>query len=178
MGDVGRSFRPIAPRTMPPGGGPGGERPPGGGAGALPEEAKMKRASTACKECQRRRTRCTGMPCTECVTHGRECVTDELSDKRRKASAKRTQEELNDTKSILESLLQLIRLGDAASLQAMVQTVRGGAGLDEIRNFLEQVLPAQSSTQPSILNPQHPHHHMDPNMMDPNMRGFFGPNSQ
>jgi hypothetical protein len=57
MGDVGRAFRPIAPRTMPSGGGPGGDRPPGGGAGAPPEEAKMKRASTACKECQKRRTR-------------------------------------------------------------------------------------------------------------------------
>ncbi|CAI7637543.1 unnamed protein product, partial [Penicillium pancosmium] len=121
---------------------------------------------------------CTGMPCTECVTHGRECVTDELSDKRRKASARRTQEELNDTRSILESLLRLIRIGDAASLQSMVQTVRGGADLDEIRNFLDQVLPAQSSAQHNILNPQHPHHGIDPNMMDPNMRDFFGPNSQ
>ncbi|KAJ5984160.1 hypothetical protein N7481_006259 [Penicillium waksmanii] len=178
MGDVGRAFRPIAPRTIPPGGGPGDERSPGGGTGIPPEEAKMKRASTACKECQKRRTRCTGMPCTECVTHGRECVTDELSDKRRKASARRTQEELNDTRSILESLLRLIRIGDAASLQSMVQTVRGGADLDEIRNFLDQVLPAQSSTQHNILNPQHPQHGIDPSMMDPNMRDFFGPNSQ
>lgn len=86
------------------------------------------------------------MPCTECVIHGRECVTEELSDKRRKASARRTQKELNDTRSLLKSLLRLIRIGDAASLQTMVQTVRGGAELDEIRNFLDQVLPP---------NPQH-----------------------
>ncbi|CAI7677999.1 unnamed protein product [Penicillium manginii] len=158
---------------MPSGGGPGGDRPPGGGAGAPPEEAKMKRASTACKECQKRRTRCTGMPCTECVTHGRECVTDELSDKRRKASARRTQEELNDTRTILDSLLELMRIGDPASLQSMIQTVRGGAGLDEIRNFLDQVLPTQQS---NILNTQHPPHNLDP-MMDPSMRGYFNPNS-
>jgi hypothetical protein len=98
-----------------------------GAVGVPPEDAKMKRASTTCKECQKRRTRvqttshppfpslpyptlslsrslsppsfcprcvlssaiwtfssvdpssalyCTGMPCTECVTHGRGCVTD------------------------------------------------------------------------------------------------------
>jgi hypothetical protein len=105
-------------------------------------------------------------------------VADELSDKRRKASARRTQEELNDSRSILESLLRLIRIGDAASLQTMVQVVRGGAKLDEIRNFLDQVLPAQSSAHPNNLNPQHPHHSIDPSMMDPNMRDFFGPNSQ
>jgi hypothetical protein len=57
MGDVGRAFRHIIPRTIPPGEGPGGEKSPGGGAGVPPEEAKMKRASTACKECQKRRTR-------------------------------------------------------------------------------------------------------------------------
>jgi hypothetical protein len=102
-------------------------------------------------------------------------VADELSDKRRKASARRTQEELNDTRTILESLLRLIRIGDAASLQRMVQTVRGGADLDEIRKIFEQVLPTQSAAQPNIFNPQHPHNGID---LGPNMRDFFGPNSQ
>jgi hypothetical protein len=60
----------------------------------------------------------------------------------------------------------------------MVQTVRGDAGLDEIRNFLDQVLSAHSTAQPNNLNPQHPHHSIDPNMMDPNMRDFYGPNLQ
>jgi hypothetical protein len=92
-------------------------------------------------------------------------VTDELSDKRRKASARRIQKELNDTRSILGSLLTIIRIGDAASVRTMVQIVRGGAELDEIRKFLDH--PAQSSTQPNNLNPQNPHHGIDPNMMDP-----------
>jgi hypothetical protein len=60
----------------------------------------------------------------------------------------------------------------------MVQTVRGGADLDEIRKFFEQVLPTQSAAQPNILNPQHPHNGIDPSMMGPNMSDFFGPNSQ
>jgi hypothetical protein len=66
-----------------------------------------------------------------------------------------------------------MRIGDPASLQSMIQTVRGGAGLDEIRNFLDQVLPTQQS---NILNTQHPPHNLDP-MMDPSMRGYFNPNS-
>jgi hypothetical protein len=58
MGDVGRAFRPIAPRTMPPGGGGGGQPPLGSSSGGgTPEDGRMKRASTACKECQKRRTR-------------------------------------------------------------------------------------------------------------------------
>jgi hypothetical protein len=59
MGDVGRAFRPIAPRTVPPSGGVGGQPPLGSSGGGPPEDARMKRASTACKECQKRRTRVT-----------------------------------------------------------------------------------------------------------------------
>lgn len=57
MGEVGRAFRPIAPRTMPPGGGAGGQPPLGSSGGGPTEDGRMKRASTACKECQKRRTR-------------------------------------------------------------------------------------------------------------------------
>lgn len=53
-----RGYRPLAPRTRLLGGsgGDGGEggSPSGGGA---PEEKRMRRASTACTECQKRRTR-------------------------------------------------------------------------------------------------------------------------
>ena len=53
MGDVA-AFRPIAPKT---GGGAGGQPPLGSSVGAPAEDGRMKRASTACKECQKRRTR-------------------------------------------------------------------------------------------------------------------------
>lgn len=55
MGDVGRPFRPIAPRTMPPGGGPDDNQPPGGGGPG--DDGRVRRASTACKLCQKRRTK-------------------------------------------------------------------------------------------------------------------------
>lgn len=49
-----RGYRPLAPRTQLLGGGDGGASP---GGGSAPEEKRMRRASTACTECQRRRTR-------------------------------------------------------------------------------------------------------------------------
>lgn len=179
MGDVGRPLRPIAPRITPLGGRPGGDRPPGGGAGNPPEETKMKRASTACKECQKRRTRCTGMPCTECTTHGRECITDELSDKRRKASAKKTQGELTETQAYLNQILEFLREGELTTVNHFIHTIRNGADFDAIRAYVIQALASQPpSTQPPIQSPHHSHHGMHPNMMDPNMRNFFDPNSQ
>lgn len=47
-----RPFRPIAPRTLP-GPLPPPPAPPGGGV----EEVKIRRASAACTECKRRRTK-------------------------------------------------------------------------------------------------------------------------
>ncbi|KAJ5089803.1 hypothetical protein N7532_008487 [Penicillium argentinense] len=199
MGDLGRPFRPIAPRTMPPGGGPGGDKPPGGGNGVPPEEGKMKRASTACKECQKRRTRCSGMPCTECVAHGRECVTDELSDRRRKAAAKKTQEELADLRGFVEQVLDIFRSNDETHLQHFINTVRAGASTEQIRATVEQLRGQRQSQQPQQQqHPQqsqppqpqapilpHPHQgppnpvtDMDPNMMNPNMGNYYSPHPQ
>lgn len=175
MGDVGRPLRPIAPRITPLGGRPGGDRP-GGGAGNPPDEGKMKRASTACKECQKRRTRCTGMPCTECTTHGRECITDELSDKRRKASAKKTQGELAETTALLISMVDLIRDGDYGTVNHFIHTIRGGADLEAIRAYIQALANQPPSSQPPIQSPHHSHHGVNPNLMDPNMRNFFDPN--
>jgi len=125
------------------------------------------------------------MPCTECVTHGRECVTDELSDKRRKASAKRTQEELTDLRGFLDQILTVMRISDPAALQHFVQTVRAGADMDEIRATVQRILHAHThthtqSSEPTILrpSPQIPHVGIDPNMVDPSMRNFFNPNPQ
>jgi len=111
---------------------------PGSGAA---EEIKTKRASTACKECKRRRTRCsTGNPCAECAAHGRECVYDELADKRRKVAAKRTQEELDYYRGFLERLLDSIRYCEPGHIDQIINVIRGGASLDEILSVVEQSL--------------------------------------
>ncbi|KAJ5216231.1 uncharacterized protein N7498_002638 [Penicillium cinerascens] len=155
MGDVGKQFRPIAPRTMPPGGGSGSPQPPNGGNGHS-DDGRMKRASTACKECQKRRTRCSmngsGHSCTECETHGRDCLFDETSDRRRKAAAKRTQEDLANLREFVEQLLQLFRAGDNNTVQHLIHQIRSGASQEEIRVVVLQYLGQIGQLNPNMMN--------------------------
>ncbi|KAJ5616750.1 C6 transcription factor SndA [Penicillium hordei] len=142
-----RGYRPLAPRTRLLGGsrdsGEGTGSPAGGSA---PEEKRMRRASTACTECQKRRTRCTGPPhCTECSTHARECVFDEAADRRRKASAKRVQDQLDYFRSFVDDLIGLIRDGDRQTVQTMVDTIRSGATSGDVRDLLNSILEENQS---------------------------------
>ncbi|KAJ5669476.1 hypothetical protein N7462_010546 [Penicillium macrosclerotiorum] len=174
MGEVGRPLRPIAPRTMPPGG-PGGLPPHGGNGGGPPDDGRMRRASTACKECQRRRTRCSGeSPCSECLAHDRECIVDETTDKRRKASQRRTLEELNNVREFLDQLLAVFRSSDTGTVQQLVNIIRAGASQDELRSAV-QTLHAQNPENPDFLRRSGPSHpHLDNN--DPgHMGNYFDP---
>ncbi|KAJ5217054.1 hypothetical protein N7468_010062 [Penicillium chermesinum] len=164
MGDVGRPFRAIAPRNNPGEGG-GGHLPGGSSGGPPPDDGRMKRASTACKECQKRRTRCSGQPCSECQAHNRECVFDELSDRRRKANAKKTKEELTSLQKFVEDLLGALRSSDGALVQHIVNTIRAGASEDEIRAVVRQAQAHAARTS----NP----HDMDPNIINDHMSNFF-----
>ncbi|KAJ5125987.1 hypothetical protein N7448_005298 [Penicillium atrosanguineum] len=154
MGDVGK-FRPIAPRTVPPNGGSGSPQPPNGNGGAS-DDGRMKRASTACKECQKRRTRCSMSPistsCTECETHGRECLYDETSDKRRKAAAKRTQEDLGNLREFVEQLLHLLRAGDNNTVQHLIHQIRSGASQEDIRAITLQYLTQTGQLNSNVVN--------------------------
>ncbi|KAJ5792382.1 uncharacterized protein N7503_008360 [Penicillium pulvis] len=165
MGDAARPFRPIAPRTLTSADGVGvGQQPPNG---APSDEGRMKRASTACKECQRRRTRCSGVPCSECVGHpDRECVFDELSDRRRKATAKKTQEELTSLRDFLDQLLEAFRSNDGAAVQHLINRIRAGASHEEIRRI---VLHIHAQTAGSSSRPND----MDPNIINDHMSHFF-----
>ncbi|KAJ5495713.1 hypothetical protein N7539_000829 [Penicillium diatomitis] len=159
MGDVGRGFRPIAPRTLPPGGGEGSQSPLGNSGGGQPEDGRMKRASTACKECQKRRTRCSGPPiCSECSQHNKECTFDEQADRRRKANARRTQEELATLTIFTDQLLKVIREYDGASIQRIIDKIRSSASREEIQAELDLILnrPPQEFPQPSLAQPSFP----------------------
>lgn len=64
-----RGYRPLAPRTrLLGGGGDGGEGAGSPAGGSAPEEKRMRRASTACTECQKRRTR-VHIYCTSPLFH-------------------------------------------------------------------------------------------------------------
>ncbi|KAE8388918.1 hypothetical protein BDV23DRAFT_102844 [Aspergillus alliaceus] len=135
-----RPFRPIAPRTLPDPVPPPTPRSLGSGV----EEIKIRRASAACTECKRRRTKCsadtTGPPCAECALHGRDCVVDEFADKRRKVAARRAQEELGYYRGFVEQLLKAIRCGEETDVQAIVAVIRSGASHDEIRAVVRGLL--------------------------------------
>ncbi|KAJ5164127.1 uncharacterized protein N7500_005957 [Penicillium coprophilum] len=171
-----RGYRPLAPRTRLLGGsgGDGGEggSPAGGNA---PEEKRMRRASTACTECQKRRTRCTGPPhCTECSTHARECVFDEAADRRRKASAKRIQDQLDHFRSFVDDLIGLIRDSDGPTVQLIVNTIRSGATPGEIRDTLTRIL--EDHHQPTLSDMRDSHSHLNLNITPNNHMGnYFNP---
>lgn len=128
-----RPLRALAPRIV--------LIPENVASGLATEEVKTKRASTACQECKRRRTRCsTGAPCSECAAHGRECIYDELADKRRKVAAKHTLEELEYYRGFLERLLESIRYGEPANIDTIIGVIRGGACQEEILVIVNQSL--------------------------------------
>ncbi|OQE05771.1 hypothetical protein PENVUL_c022G03308 [Penicillium vulpinum] len=103
---------------------------------------------------------CTGPPhCTECSTHARECVFDEAADRRRKASAKRIQDQLDHFRSFVDDLIGLIRESDGTTVQSIVNTIRSGATPGEIRDYLTRLLeddnqpdPRNSSMRDANLN--------------------------
>ncbi|CAG8410425.1 unnamed protein product [Penicillium salamii] len=187
-----RGYRPLAPRTQLLGGGDGGASP----GGSAPEEKRMRRASTACTECQRRRTRvhftlsrhttlthslssshsCTGPPyCTECSTHSRECVFDEAADRRRKASAKRTQDQLDHFRTFVDDLITLIRDSDGPTVQLIVNTIRSGADPRHIRDTLTRILENDVGQPGSLSNPgpHDPHITLNFNSNTNNMGSYY-----
>ncbi|KAJ5239546.1 hypothetical protein N7468_004165 [Penicillium chermesinum] len=115
MGTIGQPFRAIKPRNDP-GEGSSGQLPAGSSGGGPPPADG----------------RCSGQPCSECQTHTRECVFDKLSDRRRKATVKKTQEELTSLQEFMRELLGALRSSDGTLAQHTLDTIRAGASEDEI----------------------------------------------
>ncbi|KAJ5238278.1 C6 transcription factor SndA [Penicillium chermesinum] len=151
MGTTGRSFRAIKPRNNP------GE----GSSGQLPGEEQWSRTSSSrwssekgfnCLSRVSKKTNkgrdpeeptplpvCSGQPCSECQTHIRECVFDKLSDRRRKATAKKTQEELTSLQEFVRELLGALRSSDGTLAQHTLDTIRAGASEDDILAAIRHV---------------------------------------
>ncbi|KAJ5900218.1 uncharacterized protein N7473_004288 [Penicillium subrubescens] len=135
-------FRAIAPSPVSLG------RPtPGPESGKV--EGRIERASTACKECRRHRTRCrNGQPCSECQRHGRECIIHQYSDKRRKTTQKEAQERLQYYRTFLAELLEMIRVSSSSELQHLVNMIRSGASQQEMRNMIANCLSRDWKPEP------------------------------
>lgn len=94
----------------------------------------------------------TSTSCTECETHGRECLYDESSDKRRKASAKRTQEDLSNLREFVEQLLQLLRVGDNNTVQHLIHQIRSGATQEDICGIVFQYFAQTGQLNRNMMN--------------------------
>ncbi|KAL2827183.1 hypothetical protein BDW59DRAFT_160472 [Aspergillus cavernicola] len=126
------AFRPIAPRTT-------AEIP---STAQFPEEPRTKRASAACAECKKRRTKCVvdnidGL-CTECALHNRECLIDETEDRRRKASVKKTEDLLEYYRAYVEYFILAIRDGADGDIKNLIGTIKTSGEDENIHAALSQ----------------------------------------
>ncbi|KAI2734308.1 transcriptional regulator family: Fungal Specific TF [Penicillium roqueforti] len=101
----------------------------------------IRRLSAACKECQRRRTKCSSEnPCLECTKRGSICVFDMSSDKRRKSHASKIEAELRHYQRFLNDFLRAIQDSGDDDVRNIINTVRAGSSTSEIQSEVNSVL--------------------------------------
>lgn len=99
---------------------------------------------------------CSGVPpCDNCRALHRECIFDESLDQRRRVAAKRTAEELEYHRDMLNDLFKLIRSAEEARAQKLLEIIRNDATPEEIRLFIDETLAdIQARTPPGELKRQ------------------------
>ncbi|KAL1855019.1 hypothetical protein Plec18170_004433 [Paecilomyces lecythidis] len=133
-------YRRIAPGPTPEG------SPPGDSRGLSPASWK-KRVSTACLACKKSKRKCSGIPpCDNCRALNRECIFDESLDQRRRVAAKRTAEELNYHRDMLNDLFKVIRSANHSSAQQLLEIIRSDATPEEIRAYIDETLAKLQSS--------------------------------
>ncbi|QGA12441.1 hypothetical protein EYB26_000085 [Talaromyces marneffei] len=137
------SFRPIVPGPSFP------------NKGRTPAELRRtlgpgwKRVSTACLACKKSKRKCSGTPpCDNCRSLHRECIFDESLDQRRRVAAKRTAEELEYHRDMLNDLFKVIRTADEKQAQRLLEIIRSDGTPEEIRVFIDEVLVQLQTFEP------------------------------
>ncbi|OJJ45381.1 hypothetical protein ASPZODRAFT_153041 [Penicilliopsis zonata CBS 506.65] len=106
---------------------------------------------------------CTGgNPCSECSLHGRECIFNESGDRRRKLSAKRVASELEWYIQFVDQLLKTIREGNQTTVDLVVDSIRSGTSVEDLKTLLNNYLPQSRgglqmgpAPEPSDTPPMH-----------------------
>ncbi|KAJ5499204.1 C6 transcription factor SndA [Penicillium expansum] len=129
-----RGYRPLAPRTRLLGGADGGDGPGNPAGGGVTEEETHEASIDGLYGCS------GPLVCSECLTHGRECIFDESSDKRRKASSKRALDELDYYRSFVEDFFGIFRASPEETVQYLVNTIRAGAAMEQIREIITSIM--------------------------------------
>ncbi|OJJ48134.1 hypothetical protein ASPZODRAFT_14285 [Penicilliopsis zonata CBS 506.65] len=148
MGDPLALFRNIAPLGSEGGGGGGSstESRETGRERQGPVRHWKKRVSTACLACKKSKRKCSGVaPCENCRTFNRVCIFDESLDQRRRVAAKRTADELNYHRDLLNDLFTVIRSEDPGHAQRLMELIRGDASADEVRGYVDETLRAMKA---------------------------------
>ncbi|KAJ5318361.1 C6 transcription factor [Penicillium atrosanguineum] len=110
------------------------------------KDAATRKLSTACKECQRRRIKCSsGHPCFECTKRDFVCKFDESSDKRRKGYPSKMEEELNYYQRFLNDFFEAIRSSDD-DVHHIINAVRSGSSASAIQFEVNIILAGNNST--------------------------------
>ncbi|RHZ67269.1 hypothetical protein CDV55_102628 [Aspergillus turcosus] len=143
MNDPTSTPRQIVPgpgrlRTSPTS--PTSDSPVKGDQGSPPSPWK-KRVSTACLACKKSKRKCSGVPpCDNCRAFNRVCIFDESLDQRRRVAQKRTAEELNYHRDMLNDLFRVIRTADEPHALKLLDIIRKNATAEEIRAFIDETL--------------------------------------
>ncbi|KAL4802520.1 hypothetical protein BDV18DRAFT_62412 [Aspergillus unguis] len=132
-----RYLLPVPSLTTRPG-------PPGGVV-----RPRAKKASIACAECRRRRSKCTGgIPCDRCRGDKTACVVNEDSDRRRKGVLERRLELLERDRSLLSVLIESLQQANELEASRVLDVIRSRSSLDDIREFLDTA-PRSSENTPT-----------------------------
>lgn len=90
---------------------------------------------------------CSGVaPCDNCRALNRECIFDESLDQRRRVAAKRTAEELNYHREMLNDLFKVIRSAEQTHAQKLLDIIRNDATPEEIRAYIDETLATMQSS--------------------------------
>jgi hypothetical protein len=94
---------------------------------------------------------CSGVPpCDNCRALQRECIFDESLDQRRRVAAKRTADELEVHRDLLNDLFRVIRSAEESRAMKLLETIRNDATPEEIRVFIDETL----ATMPASDSPE------------------------
>jgi hypothetical protein len=111
------------------------------GSQVSPTSPWKKRVSTACLACKKSKRKCSGVPpCDNCRAFNRVCIFDESLDQRRRVAQKRTAEELNYHRDMLNDLFRVIRSADEPHALKLLEIIRKNATAEEIRAFIDETL--------------------------------------
>lgn len=98
------------------------------------------KASTACKACQKRRTKCSGkpLPCQACVSRGTDCVLNPAADGRRKGDMRRLASDLQVCCDAFDGLTKALRDGPPARVDLLLDWVRYSKRPRDIVDYAHQ----------------------------------------